>query len=569
METTVLLRSITSRTSHACVRSFYRSSHRLSSSNYRLIPNFHRRSQLRHYISSALPSHIQFSPRFSLISPKSIATSPRCSTDAIGAYDEAAEKVSELNMKQETHDPPKTLNSVPSLSRNNIPKKPIQIPTEVGDINGVKVLQHDLETEDYLYCDIVFDMSSLKQELLPLVPLFCQSLMEMGTEDQLSKLNRIKTRGLSIYPYTSSKYGSDTPVSHIIVRGKATSTPDYTKKLFNLVNCVLKDVQFADQELFKQFVSQSKARMENRLRDFGHDMADKRMNAKLSSAGWIKEQMGGVSYLEFLKDLEVKVQHDWSAISSSLEEIRKTILSKNNCIINLTSDGETLKDSEKYVAKFLDQLPNTSPVSSPCWNTRIPSINEAIVIPTQVNYVGNAASLYETGYQLKGSAYVISKHISDTWLWDRVRVSGGAYNGFCFFNPYPGTLSFSSYRDPNLLKTLDIYDGTSDFLRQMEMDDNTLTKAIIGTIGKPDPYQLSPEFKGYSSLLRYLCGITEEERQIRHGEILSTRLSDFQDFANAIDAIKDKGVVVAVTSPDDVDAANKERPSFFQVKEVL
>lgn len=147
-----------------------------------------------------------------------------------------------------------------------------------------------------------------------------------------------------------------------------------------------------------------------------------------------------------------------------------------------------------------------------------------VYIFTQVNYVGKAANLFETGYQLKGSAYVISKYISNTWLWDRVRVSGGAYGGFCDFDAHSGAihptnvmiicseyflffanhgrlcsgvLSFLSYRDPNLMKTLDIYDGTSNFLRELEMGDDALTKAIIGTIGDVDSYQL-PDAKGYS-----------------------------------------------------------------------
>ena len=63
--------------------------------------------------------------------------------------------------------------------------------------------------------------------------------------------------------------------------------------------------------------------------------------------------------------------------------------------------------------------------------------------------------------------------------------------------PYLGIFSFLSYRDPNLLKTLDIYDATGDFLRELEMDNDTLTKAIIGTIGDVDAYQL-PDAKGYS-----------------------------------------------------------------------
>ncbi|KAL9174142.1 hypothetical protein ABFS82_02G032700 [Erythranthe guttata] len=483
---------------------------------------------------------------------------------------ELARATHELKLKQETPDPPEALKCVPSLSLQDIPKNPIHIPTEVGEINGTKVLQHDLFTNDVLYAEVVFKMSSLKQELLPLVPLFCQSLLEMGTKDldfvQLNQLIGRKTGGISVYPFTSSVRGKEDPCSHIIARGKSMS--GRAEDLFNLFNRVLQDVQLTDQKRFKQFVSQSKARMENRLRGSGHGIAAARMDAKLNVAGWISEQMGGISYLEFLQDLEKKVDDDWLGISSSLEEIRNTLISKNDCIINLTADGKNLKNTEKYVSKFLDMLPNTSPVASPSWNARLPLTNEAIVVPTQVNYVGKAANLFETGYQLKGSAYVISKYLNNSWLWDRVRVSGGAYGGFCDFDTHSGVFSFLSYRDPNLLKTLDIYDGTSNFLRELEMDNDALTKAIIGTIGDVDSYQL-PDAKGYSSLSRYLLGVTEEDRQVRREEILSTRLEDFKEFADVVEAVKDKGVVVAVASPDDVEAANEARPNFFQVKKAL
>ncbi|XP_057963754.1 presequence protease 1, chloroplastic/mitochondrial-like [Malania oleifera] len=483
---------------------------------------------------------------------------------------ELARATQELRLKQETPDPPEALRSVPCLSLNDIPKKPIHVPIEVGDVNGVKVLQHELFTNDVLYSEVVFDMSSLKHELLPLVPLFCQSLLEMGTKDMdfvhLSQLIGRKTGGISVYPFTSSMRGKEEPCCRIIVRGKAMA--ERAEDLFNLVNCVLQDVQFTDKHRFKQFVSQSKARMENRLRGSGHGIAAARMDAKLNLSGWISEQMGGVSYLEFLQALEEKVDQDWDIISSSLGEIRKSLLSRKGCLINMTADRKNLMNSEKYVSKFLDLLPRDSSVETSAWNTQLAPANEAIIIPTQVNYVGKAANIYDTGYKFNGSAYVISKYISNTWLWDRVRVSGGAYGGFCDFDTHSGVFSFLSYRDPNLLKTLDVYDGTGNFLRELEMDNDALTKAIIGTIGDVDAYQL-PDAKGYSSLLRHLLGITEEERQRRREEILSTSLNDFKEFGDAIDAVKDKGVVVAVASPDDVDAANKERPSFFQVKKAL
>ncbi|KAJ6806249.1 presequence protease 1, chloroplastic/mitochondrial-like [Iris pallida] len=483
---------------------------------------------------------------------------------------ELARATQDLRLKQETPDTPEALRTVPSLSLEDIPRKPIYVPTEIGDVNGVKVLRHNLFTNDVVYSEVVFDMSSLKKELLQLVPLFCQSLLEMGTKDmdfvQLNQLIGRKTGGISVYPFTSSIRGKVDPCTRMILRGKAMA--GRTEDLFNLMSCVIQDVQFTDQQRFKQFVSQSKAEMESRLRGSGHGIAAARMDAKLNVAGWISEQMGGISYLEFLQDLEKKVDEDWEGISSSLEEIRKSLLSRKGCLVNMTADDKNLENSTKYLSKFLDSLPSTPSIKADSWHSQLSPSNEAIVIPTQVNYVGKAANLYESGYKLNGSAYVISKYIGNTWLWDRVRVSGGAYGGSCEFDTHSGVFSFLSYRDPNLLKTLVVYDGTADFLRGLELDDDTLTKAIIGTIGDVDSYQL-PDAKGYSSLLRHLLGVTDEEREIRREEILSTTVKDFKEFADAVEAVKEKGFVVAVASPEDVIAANSERPGFFDVKKVL
>jgi len=44
------------------------------------------------------------------------------------------------------------------------------------------------------------------------------------------------------------------------------------------------------------------------------------------------------------------------------------------------------------------------------------------------------------GYELQGSAYVASKVVGMNWLWDRVRVSGGAYGAFGDFDSHSGEL---------------------------------------------------------------------------------------------------------------------------------
>ncbi|KAH7372760.1 hypothetical protein KP509_17G019600 [Ceratopteris richardii] len=436
----------------------------------------------------------------------------------------------ELRLKQETPDPPEALATLPCLSLDDIPKEPIRVPMDIGDIKGTTVLRHDLFTNDVLYADLAFDMSYIDAELLPLIPLLCQSVMEMGTKDmdfvQLNQLLGQKTGGISIYPSTTSKRGKKEPCSNIIVRGKAMASQ--IQDLFELMRILLQDVQFTDQQRFKQFVSQSKAKMVNALRGHGHSIAAARMDAKMNIAGWVSEQMGGLSYFDFLQNLERQVDNDWSSVSASLEKIRLSFLCSQ-------ANG----------------------------------IHEGLAVPTQVNYVGKAYNIYDTGYELNGHAYVISKYISNTWLWDRVRVSGGAYGGFCDFDSHSGVFSYLSYRDPNLLETLEIYVKTPEFLRGLELDQDSLSKAIIGTIGDVDAYQL-PDAKGYTSMIRYQLGITEEERKQRREEIMSTKLKDFKEFANVLEAAsKSKSVAVVVASEDDIVAANKRSPSLFELKKIL
>eukprot|EP00244_Chara_vulgaris_P009641 TRINITY_DN4184_c0_g2_i1.p1 TRINITY_DN4184_c0_g2~~TRINITY_DN4184_c0_g2_i1.p1 ORF type:complete len:1050 (+),score=217.40 TRINITY_DN4184_c0_g2_i1:309-3152(+) len=480
------------------------------------------------------------------------------------------EATKSLKQRQETPDPPEALAVVPSLNLADIPKESAKIPIAVSEeADGSKVLRHDLFTNNVLYAEVGFDMRSVSADLLPLVPLFCQSLLEMGTKDMdFVKLNQLigrTTGGISAYPMTSPVRGKSEPISYFMIRGKAMARQ--SGDIFNLMRKILTEVQFDDQQRFKQFVMQAKARMESRIIGSGHGIAASRLDAKMNTAGWVTEQMGGLSYFYYLKDLEAKVESDWPSVVASLEQIRQSLLRKSGTIINLTADESILTQADAHVTSFLDAMP-AKDIQTVKWSSILPANNEGLIIPTQVNYVGKAGDLYKAGYQLHGSVHVISKLLGTTWLWDRVRVSGGAYGGFCDFDSHSGVFSYLSYRDPNLLKTLESYDGTVDFLQSLELDNDSLTKAIIGTIGDVDSYQL-PDAKGYTSLLRYLLGISDEERQQRREEILSTCVNDFHAFANALTTVRENGLVVTVASQEDAMVALAEQPGLFELKNVL
>jgi Zn-dependent M16 (insulinase) family peptidase len=191
-----------------------------------------------------------------------------------------------------------------------------------------------------------------------------------------------------------------------------------------------------------------------------------------------------------------------------------------------------------------------------------------LTIPAQVNYVGKAANLYQFGYEFHGSALVIGNFLRTTWLWERVRMQGGAYGGFCSFDKRAGIFSFVSYRDPNLLKTLEVYDGASRFLREVELTEDELTKSIIGTIGDLDAYQL-PDAKGYTAMVRHLVEESDDDRQRMRDEILSTSATHFRKFADMLDAVKENGLVVVMGSPAAIATVNEARENWLSIVKVL
>ena len=164
--------------------------------------------------------------------------------------------------------------------------------------------------------------------------------------------------------------------------------------------------------------------------------------------------------------------------------------------------------------------------------------------------------------------HVVVNYLRTTWLWDKVRVQGGAYGGFCSLDHRSGNFTYLSYRDPNLLETLDIYDQTPGFLKRLELDKTELTRSIIGTIGDLDAYQL-PDAKGFASMQRYLAGETDEIHQRRRDEMLGAGIADFRSFADALAELTAYGQVVVLGSEQVIGAVNAQRPGFFHVSNII
>ncbi|HEV7719309.1 MAG TPA: insulinase family protein [Arsenicitalea sp.] len=490
----------------------------------------------------------------------------RASLDADGLA-AIAESTKALKALQEAVDPPEQLAKIPTLHLADLPRQNKPIPIEETTVAGVTTLFHDLPTSGVVYLDVGFDLHTLSPDLLPYISLFSRALLQTGTkaEDFVSLSQRIgrSTGGIGPARIVSAKADGEGTAAYLFLRGKATG--EKTGELLAILKDVILTARLDNKERLAQMALEEKAGFESRIAGAGNGIINSRLRASLHEADWAGEQMGGINYLFFLRELVPAIENDWPSVQAKLERIRDILVNRSGMVANVTTDAANWRALEPQLAGFLGDLPMTK-ASSAEWQ-KAPPRSEGLTFPAQVNFVAKGADLLKFGYKNTGATAVALRHLNTTYLWDRVRVQGGAYGGSANYDPYSGGFTFVSYRDPNLVQTLDAYDGAASFLKD-GIGTDELTRSIIGAIGSMDSYRL-PDAKGFTSLLWYLMGSSEELRQQRRDEVLNASAADFRALGDVLGEVAKAGQVVVLGSDAAIKAANDERGGFLEVTRVM
>ncbi len=427
------------------------------------------------------------------------------------------------------------------LQREDLDREGKLIPLETSFLHGAELLYHDLFTNGIVYLDLGFDLQMLPQELLPYAGLFGSVLLSMGTErEDFAKLSqRIgrTTGGIGSSNFISAIQESDEGAAWFFLRGKATMAQ--AQDLLDVLQEVLLTGQLDNHDRFKQIVLRAKAGTEAGLIPGGHAVANSRLRAHFDPFSWVDEQIDGLDQLFFLRRVAEDVENNWPMVLSQLQAVRDHLINRQAMTLNVTLDQDNWSVFAPQLSAFVQNLP-AHDQTRPGWTAVPYPSNEGLTIPAQVNYVAKGANLYELGYVLDGSINVINNYLRTTWLWEKIRVQGGAYGAFCTFGKQDGVYGFLSYRDPNLAGTLANYDGTAAFLRDLQLSEDELTKSIIGAIGSVDAYRL-PDAKGFTSMIRHLIGETEERRQRYREQILDTYSGRFSRLCRCVGACKSGG----------------------------
>ena len=190
--------------------------------------------------------------------------------------------------------------------------------------------------------------------------------------------------------------------------------------------------------------------------------------------------------------------------------------------------------------------------------------NEALISSTDVNYVGRAYDFVKAGGAYNGSMQVLKTILQTDYLWNNIRVRGGAYGAF-FVAERSGAVTFATYRDPHVARSFEVIKNAGAFLKDIDYDDKAMHKFIIGTIASLD-MPLPPLAVARREYYAYKSNITFEERLALRHEILATTQQDIRSFGELfVEMEKRQHYVCAMLSP----SAAKENKAYFAEERYL
>jgi hypothetical protein len=458
----------------------------------------------------------------------------------------------DLRKMQMTSDTKEKLNTIPLLSIDDIEPKVEKLPLEKRNENEINILFHPLFSNGISYVNLYFDIDMVPQELIPYVSLLSQLLGKLDTKKykyiDLSNEINIHTGGIQYRVEAFGENGSDERYyPKFIVKSRALV--DKLPQLHSLLKEIIINTEFSDDKRLKEIIQETKSRIEKRIQSQGHLVVAHRLYSYFSPLGHYLELLNGIAYYKFLSDLDKNYSNKNQEIKENLLKVSQLIFNKNTLLISLTSE-------EKHYSIFRNQLPTliedlrTDTINKIEYKFDLSAKNEAFMTSSEVQYVGKGYNFKKVGHSYNGTLQVLKTILSYDYLWNSIRVRGGAYGAF-FNIGRDGNMFLGSFRDPNLIETLNAYDGTPEYLSNFDADDREMRKYIIGTISRLDT-PFTNATKGEVATARYLRHIKHEDLQRERTEILDTKKQDIRDANKLIQDVLQKNYICVLGNEDKI-----------------
>lgn len=474
----------------------------------------------------------------------------------------------ELKKYQEEPSPKEDLEKIPLLAREDIRKKATGFSNIKKQIEGCEVIHHDYFTNGIHYISLLFDIKPLLSDYAPYISLLMSVLGSVDTDlhSKLEYSNEIlQNAGGMSFDTRILKNRKQNGVYRAYATFGTKVFTNKSEKILDLFYEAVSCSHLEDEKRLREIISEQASSLQMSLISAGHTTAVSRGLAYLSEASAYDEALSGISYYRFLKKLEDEFDEQKDNLIQILKYLTTEIFVKDRLLAGITCAKEDYPVFEKALAAMIGRLPESGTAEAVVPAQRQENIpkNEGFLTAGQVQYVARVGRYFDQGFRYNGAFLVLKTLLSYEYLWNEVRVKGGAYGVMCGFSP-SGEGYFVSYRDPNLMETNDVFVRVPEYLACFEADEREMTKFIIGTMSSVDT-PLTPRAKGTRSMNAYLTDVTQEDIQRDREQILQIHKEDIRACAQMVQAIMADKKICVLGNEDKI----KKNRELFDVTETL
>ncbi len=459
------------------------------------------------------------------------------------------------------------LSVLPTLELSDVPVE-IEI-IKPDKIDGVRVsTPYDKATSGILYFTCPVGAGNIDSDLFPLIPFFCKAFTSSGTQkhryDQMAELMDLYTGGISVTPFSGSMFNKNADAhSFLAIQGKALDRN--VEKLFDQIKEYIAAYSFSDLERVKSLLLQYQAGMEASIVATGHRYAISLASRSLSKPSYINELWHGIFQYKLIKDMTQKLNQTdtkgelLKTLEANLCKIADSILRKDNFRPAVIGSHQSIQTADQKIISIYEALEedgrNSFTTPEIAFDSKLPY--DGWYTNTAVSFVGQSFKAVRITHPDSPGLSVISKLLRSTFLHREIREKGGAYGGFAIYNAEEGIFSFGSYRDPHIIRTLDVYKDACSFVMEDNYSETDIKEAILQVCSDID----KPETPGPASMKAYYRDITKLSDEIRQqfkDSLLQMNKKRIQSIAQKYFSIgEDKKGSAAISSKTKLEQANK------------
>lgn len=441
-----------------------------------------------------------------------------------------------LRQYQEEPSSQEDMDKLPALTRQDIKKEGEKLYIREKYVDDTLLLCHDIDTNGIAYFSLMFDVTDLPEEKIPYLGILKSVLGYVDTKtytfSELANEINLHTGGIfsniGIYPHVN---GESISLKYEV---KVKALYHEIPRTMEIIREILSLSSFQGQERLYEIIAELKSRLQMNLSSAGHSISSMRAMSYFSESAKYTDMTQGIEFYQLVKELEEHFEEKKEALSEILMGLAEEIFCKENLMFSIGAQKQGMEQIEREVGALKKILHEKYQGQEP-EPLQLVKKNEGFLDASQVQYVSRAGNFCREGYEYTGALRILKVLLSYDYLWLNVRVKGGAYGCMSGFTRN-GNGYFTSYHDPHLARTNEVYEGIPEYLEQFTAEEKEMTKYIIGTFSAVDA-PLTPAAKTGRSATAYLTGVTEDMLKKERAETLNATQEDIRSLAGIVRAV--------------------------------